>query len=103
MFCSRECKDAAQRLGGLIEIQPDHYGTGNGRYDYRQRAVKQYGIACANKNCPIKAAGIEIPERMVDVDHINENRADNDIENLQVLCIWCHANKTRRTWKDSNI
>lgn len=101
LFCSRKCKDTAQRLGGIKEIQPVHYGRANGKCDYRQRALEHHGIACTNRNCPIRSAGISIPERMLDVDHIDENRFNNAIENLQVLCVWCHANKTRRIggWK----
>ena len=26
-FCCRKCKDTAQRLGGIKEIMPPHYGT----------------------------------------------------------------------------
>lgn len=35
-------------------------------------------------------------EQMLDVDHINSNRKDNKLCNLQVLCVWCHALKTRK-------
>jgi hypothetical protein len=99
LFCSRKCKDAANRIGGISAIHPRHFGSG--KSSYRDRALKRYGIACCNSECPIRAAGIEITERMLDVDHIDENREHNTIENLQVLCIWCHASKTRREngWK----
>lgn len=30
-FCSRQCKNAAQRIGGIKEIMPPHYGTGKKR------------------------------------------------------------------------
>src|SRR5262245_11062013 len=35
-FCSRKCKDKAQRIGGIREIMPPHYGTGCGKYNYRR-------------------------------------------------------------------
>ncbi len=28
-FCNRKCKEAAQKLGGIKEIMPPHYGVGN--------------------------------------------------------------------------
>jgi hypothetical protein len=32
---------------------------------------------------------------MLDVDHIDGNRTNHDLSNLQVLCVWDHACKTR--------
>lgn len=87
-FCSRVCKDAAQRLGGLAAIQPPHYGLGNGKHDYRQRALEHYGEKCL-------ACGYCAHPRMLDVDHMDGDRSNNALENLRVLCVWCHALKTR--------
>lgn len=88
-FCTRKCKDAAQRVGGLADIQPSHYGNGLSRY--RKRAIEAYGAVC-------KSCGYSEQSKMLDVDHINSNRKDNSVENLQVLCVWCHAVKTRASW-----
>lgn len=88
-FCTRKCKDAAQRVGGLTDIQPSHYGNGLSRY--RKRAIEAYGAVC-------KSCGYSEHTKMLDVDHINSNRKDNSVENLQVLCVWCHAVKTRASW-----
>jgi hypothetical protein len=87
-FCSRACKDQAQSLGGLSAIQPSHYGKGNGAHDYRERAMRYYGAKC-------QSCGYDQDHRMLDVDHIDDDRLNNNISNLQVLCVWCHALKTR--------
>lgn len=85
-FCSRECKVDAQRIGGIKEIQPDHYGKGLSYY--RSMAIRSYGAKC-------QQCGYNTDIRMLDVDHIDSNRNNNNLNNLQVLCIWCHALKTR--------
>jgi len=82
-FCTRKCKDAAQRIGGISEIMPHHYGTGNGRHDYRNRALNEYGHIC--KECGYK----EHPE-ILTVHHIDKDRNNNKLENLVVLCPNCH-------------
>lgn len=87
-FCSRRCKDVAQSLDGIPAIQPSHYGKGNGMHDYRERALRYYGPCC-------QSCGYLRNTEMIDVDHIDGNRLNNDITNLQVLCVWCHALKTR--------
>jgi hypothetical protein len=91
-FCSRSCKTQAQRIGGIKEIQPEHYGTGLSYY--RSMAIRAYGAQC--RDC-----GYNQDTRMLDVDHINSNRSNNQLDNLQVLCIWCHALKTRDVDKHS--
>jgi len=85
-FCDRWCKAKAQYLDtGISKIQPKHYGSGT---TYRSRALRVLGKRCSR-------CGFEKDERMLDVDHIDCDRLNNDITNLQVLCVWCHALKTR--------
>src|ERR1700677_1710633 len=82
-FCSRECKDLAQSvLGKCPEIRPEHYG--DGASCYRNRALKHYGSEC--NLCGY--SGLKI---MLDVHHKDGNRENPSIENLEVLCVWCHA------------
>lgn len=88
-FCDRKCKDTAQRLGGIKVIQPSHYGTGNGKWDYRQRAFDFYAKICSR--CEYADF-----EQMLDVHHVNGDRDDNDVTNLEVLCVWCHGLETRK-------
>lgn len=83
-FCCRKHKDRAQSLkGGIKEVMPKHYGTGNGRYDYRHRAFEEYEHKCA-------ICGWCEDERVLEVHHIDEDRANNDITNLMILCPICH-------------
>lgn len=85
-FCSKSCKAKAQRVEGLLPIMPKHFK--GGRCTYRSRAIREYGAVC--KKCSYSEK-----ETMLDVDHIDSNRQNNKLENLQVLCVWCHALKTR--------
>ena len=85
-FCSRVCKIQAQRIGGIEAIQPEHYGKGLSYY--RGMALRYYGARCG-------ICGYEQDIRMLDVDHIDSVRSNNQLQNLQVLCVWCHALKTR--------
>jgi len=79
-FCCREHKDLAQRIdSGILEIE--HYK--DGYTCYRERALLQYGEQC--ENCGFDDV------RSIDVHHIDENRDNNDIDNLIVLCCNCHA------------
>ncbi len=59
---------------------------------YRVEAFKKYEPKCVNKKCPM----VNVPKIMLDVDHIDNDRSNNKIANLQILCVWCHALKTRK-------
>ena len=86
-FCSRKCKDSAQGIdGNCPEIQPSHYGDGHTHY--RERALKHCGAIC-------NRCGYDALERMLDVHHRDKNRSHNRLENLEVLCVWCHALEIR--------
>jgi hypothetical protein len=86
-FCSRKCKDNAQSLdGGCFAIQPEHYG--DGLCSYRDRALKRYGAKC-------NRCGYKEQNQMLDVHHKDGDRKNGAIENLEVLCVWCHALETR--------
>ena len=79
LFCSRSCKDSAQLY--MTEIQPSHYGTG--KTNYREKAFKELPNYC-NK------CGYNNPKAL-DVHHKDHNRANNNIDNLEILCCNCHA------------
>jgi len=85
-FCSRECKSQAQQLGQSLTAPLSPRATGA---SYRAHALRIYGARC-------KICKYAEHKKMLDVDHIDSNRKNNAIENLQVLCVWCHAMKTRK-------
>ncbi len=84
-FCSRKCKDLAQRLNGISAIHPSHYGKGK---SYRKKALYKFGTAC-------QTCGYSAFVEMLDVHHLDSDRNNNKLSNLEVLCVWCHALKTR--------
>lgn len=87
--CSNECK--ARAISIDFKLIPLPHTKDNGRRSYRNRAIAYYGSKCMR-------CGYTDNEQMIDVDHINGDRSNNHIENLQVLCVWCHALKTRKIW-----
>lgn len=97
-FCTRKCKDQAQRLGGLKEIQPSHYGTGLNR----GRLIKQRGHRCEGDGCGVTEwRGEPVALEVHHIDGDNSNHAES---NLQLLCTNCHAltpNWRWRNWKSN--
>ena len=91
-FCSLTCASTFNNSSKYADGEHPNYTTGYG--SYRARALKHYGHKCMNPDC--KLANLDIDVKMLDVDHINNNRSDNKLENLRVLCVWCHAEKTRK-------
>jgi hypothetical protein len=83
VFCCREHKDLAQRLDGIKEIHPDHYGVEFG-VKYRETAAKHLDMSHCSK------CGYDRHPEILEVNHIDCNRKNNRIENLEVLCPNCH-------------
>lgn len=96
-FCSRRCSTIDKNRTRIGDRHPNWV---NGASRYRERALVKYGDICNNIQCPFTLAGTPAPERMLDVHHKDENRGNNTIENLEVLCVWCHALKTRGMWSN---
>lgn len=80
-FCSRTHKNAAQRIGGIKEIQPSHYGTSV--TDYRGLALRELPNQC-------NRCGYNKFSQALQVHHIDENRDNNELSNLEILCPTCH-------------
>jgi hypothetical protein len=83
-FCSRACKDKAQRLDGISDMHPSHYGSGN---NYRSLALREYIHKC-------EVCGYNRDVRMLQVHHVDGDRENNDIANLVVMCPNCHYSIT---------
>lgn len=77
-FCCRNHKDASQRLGGIQAIMPSHYGSSLVPA-YRKKALAHYTNECN------VCGWNEYPELLL-VHHIDENRSNNSIDNLEILC-----------------
>ena len=88
-FCCREHKDLAQRLDSGKEfniLRPDHYGKISDN-KYRENAFRRYEHKCA-------ICGYNEEPKILQVHHIDENRQNNNIDNLIILCPNCHAKIT---------
>lgn len=99
-FCCKEHKILAQRIGGLLV--PSHYGTA-GRTQisedsidinnseqiqadlnsYRLLALRTYPNRC-------EICGYDKYKEILEVHHIDEDRTNNNLTNLIVLCPNCH-------------
>jgi hypothetical protein len=90
VYCSRSCATVInnQRHKSLHK-HPNWRGGA-----YRKLALMTYGKMCQSTSCPFD----NVPEKMLDVHHKDGNRKNNNISNLEVLCVWCHAVKTRVGW-----
>ena len=71
-FCSRKCKQRAK--------------------DIRSNKKRPYRVFVENKCCNCGFIPIHICQ--LDVDHIDGNKKNNNITNLQTLCANCHRLKT---------
>lgn len=85
-FCSTGC---ANKYNNKKRSGDKHHNWRDGYSSYRARAIGEFGLICASKEkCPLK--DMTLPELMYDVHHIDFDRSNNESENLEVLCLWCH-------------
>lgn len=89
IYCGKSCaaKHKAKWMNG-----EEHPNWSGGFATYRTRALEKYGHRCSNNNCEIS---VQIPAEMLDVHHIDGDRDNNHIDNLRVICVWCHQKLTR--------
>lgn len=81
-FCCRKCKDKAQRIGGIKEIQPNHYG--DELKDYRKILIKNNRLNFCER------CGYDKIPKILEVHHKDRNRYNNKLNNLIALCPTCH-------------
>lgn len=80
-YCSYEC-------GNLHKNQlRKESGEWDNSLNYRLRAFENYEHKCA-------VCGWEEDERVLEVHHIDENRENNYLDNLIILCPICHRKLT---------
>ena len=77
-FCGRACKNVAQRIGGILA--PKHYGKST---NYRTKALRLLPHVCAK-------CGYKKRVDILQVHHKDEDRLNDDIKNLEILCANCH-------------
>lgn len=80
-FCTRRCKDQSQRIGGIKEIMPPHYGTSKGQHLWK----------LLKSDAQSQCAGCQEPRKfLLVIHHKDGNRKNNLLENLEVVCANCH-------------
>jgi HNH endonuclease len=84
VFCGRSCSQAYNNRARVGEKHPNFNG---GIGSYRQRALEVSDQACVS-------CGWSEDARVLQVHHIDENRRNNDLSNLVVLCPTCHTKLT---------
>lgn len=94
-FCSRTCKDQAQQIGGIKEIMPTHYGTGDRNEQYR-KLFHPDELVCARCGYHEFACGI-------DIHHLDGNHKNNAKTNLLPLCSPCHRALHYQLWRLEDI
>lgn len=94
-FCCKEHKDIAQRIDSGSEfddLRPSHYG--DIASDYRLLALRNYQHECA-----ICGYHDDDDVSLLEVHHIDEDRENNKLENLIILCPNCHKKLTSQKYK----
>ena len=98
-YCNHHCREKHLFPNKKQNIKLTNKKTPN----CRNKALKYYGLICQNKECLLKNNEIKILKCYLDVDHIDSDRTNNSIENLAVLCVFCHREKTLLSIKKKRI
>lgn len=83
-FCGVNCKNQAQRIGGILA--PKHAGKST---NYRRKALRMLPNVCAR-------CGYKKKKEILQVHHKDEDRGNDDINNLEILCPNCHVSHHMR-------
>jgi len=82
-FCKRECKDTAQKLGGIQEIHLPHYGGGDNRWHRNHLLLKQTQCEGCKEN----------KKYLLFMHHKDGDSTNNNKDNLEIVCGNCHAKR----------
>ena len=93
LFCSRACKDKTQKIGGIAEVLPSHYGTGQRNSDVYRRIYKEVIGVLRCERC-----GYCEFECGVDIHHKDNDEKNNVPSNLCALCSPCHRALHQGLW-----
>lgn len=85
LFCSRACKEKAQKIGGIEAIQPTHYRGKQTPADYRAFFLRR-GLLASCARC-----GFNAHPQILQIHHRDQDRKNNNLDNLEILCPNCHA------------
>ena len=83
-FCCREHKDKGQRVESSLALVETYKAN---LYTYRKLAFRNYPHECA-------VCRWNEDNYVLEVHHIDENRLNNELDNLIILCPTCHKKLT---------
>lgn len=86
-YCSRECGNEHKNI-----IREENGEWDNSPWSYRRRALETYEHQCC-------VCGWAEDDRILEVHHIDEDRSNNDINNLCIICPICHRKITLGYYK----
>jgi hypothetical protein len=89
-YCNKKCHILFENAFKPGKMHPKWK---SGIATYRKNALVKHGFKCnSGDKCPLKS--IRLPNFMYEVDHIDNNHKNNNPDNWQILCTWCHGVKT---------
>ena len=86
-YCSRQCGNEYKN-----KIKVENVDWNNSIWSYRRRAFEKYEHKCC-------VCGWAEDERILEVHHIDEDRSNNEISNLCIICPICHRKITLGYYK----
>jgi hypothetical protein len=81
-FCDRPCKEKAQKIGGIREIMPSHYGITNPYKNLIKETEKPKCVGCPENR-----------KYLLCIHHIDGNHENDSINNIEIVCGNCHIKR----------